>query len=254
MAQAGQDTVVDRNLAAFKPIRQRTAADEVVAVLVDAIRGGLYRPGDLLPRERDLAERLEVSRTVVREAIGVLRGAGVVTTRRGRSGGVVVVSLANLSQVVAQLGGEMHSTLQAVLEARRPLEHAAALLASQRATADDIARLHGLVDQLESLTDSPDEFLAVDVHFHIAISEVSRSPLLQTLVRSVMEQHLMALLDHFPVGRVDLGDALVNQRATLDAIESRDPRRVTAAIDEHLATLEEQFLGHRLSHLSTPPR
>jgi GntR family transcriptional repressor for pyruvate dehydrogenase complex len=249
MVHDGQ--VEDRNLQAFRPIRQRTAADEVVAVLVDAIRGGLYAPGDMLPRERDLAERLQISRTVVREAMGVLRGAGVVTTRRGRSGGVVVVSLANLSQVVAGLGGEMHATLQSLLEARRPLELAAALLASERATEEDIERLRSLVEALEPALDTPDEFLALDMHFHLAIAEIARSPLLRTLIRSVVEQHLMSVLDQFPVGRVDLASALANQRSTLEAIVSRDPKRVTAEMDEHLAALEEHFLGRRLTYL--PP-
>jgi hypothetical protein len=50
-------------LAHFRPVRLRKAADVVVDILVDAIRNGLYIPGDKLPRERDLAAHLEVSRT-----------------------------------------------------------------------------------------------------------------------------------------------------------------------------------------------
>ena len=57
----------DRGLSAFSPIRIRRASDEVLAVLVDAIRGGLYEPGDALPPERDLAERLHISRKVLNE-------------------------------------------------------------------------------------------------------------------------------------------------------------------------------------------
>src|SRR5262249_6487237 len=78
----------DRGLSAFKPVQLRKAADEVLAALIDAIRGGLYRPGDLLPRERDLAEQLEVSRTVVRSAIDTLRQAEVLSVQRGRRGGI----------------------------------------------------------------------------------------------------------------------------------------------------------------------
>ena len=57
--------VDDVRIGAFRPIRQRRAADEVIAVVADAIRSGLYRPGDFLPRQADLAERLQVSRSVV---------------------------------------------------------------------------------------------------------------------------------------------------------------------------------------------
>jgi GntR family transcriptional regulator, transcriptional repressor for pyruvate dehydrogenase complex len=242
----------DRHIDAFRPIRQRAASDEVVAVLVNAINGGLYRPGDLLPRERDLSERLEVSRTVVSEAIAVLRRAGVVTVRRGRSGGVTVTSLANLGRVIVNLGGETQATLQSVLEARRPLEIEAALLAGERATDDDLLRLRTLVDSLPGLKDAPTEFQSLDVRFHLTVAEVARSPVLHALLQSVLE-HLMATLAGFPVGRVELGPALSNQRATLEAISTRDPARISSAVDEHLATLEERFLGRRLSHPSGPP-
>jgi DNA-binding FadR family transcriptional regulator len=237
----------DRHLDAFRPIRQRAASDEVVAVLINAIYGGLYRPGDLLPRERDLSERLDVSRTVVREAIAVLRRAGVLTVRRGRSGGATVASLANLGELIATLGGETQATLQSVLEARRPLEIEAALLAGQRATEDDLIRLRTLVDSLPSLRDAPAEFQSLDARFHLTVAEVARSPVLHALLQTVLE-HLMATLAQFPVGRVDLGPAFENQRATLDAIGSRDPARIVSAVDDHLSTLEARFLGRRLSH------
>jgi GntR family transcriptional repressor for pyruvate dehydrogenase complex len=245
MAQELQPAVDDRRIDAFRPIRQRSAADEVIGVLVDALSGALYQPGDLLPRERDLAERLEVSRTVVREAIQVLRRAGVVTVRRGRSGGVVVASLANLPRVAASLHGETHATMQSLLEARRPLELAAALLAAERATDEDLARLLGLVVELEALMGDPDQFLSLDVRFHLAIAETARSPVLEELLKSVIER-LLATLSRFPVGHVGLERALENQRSTLDALQSRDPARVTSALDRHLGALEEQFLGARL--------
>ena len=82
-ARSDAATLEDRGLSEFSPIRQRKASDEVLAVLVDAMRGGLYDIGDLLPPERDLAERLNVSRTVLREAIDALRSEGIVTVRRG---------------------------------------------------------------------------------------------------------------------------------------------------------------------------
>ncbi|HEX6023097.1 MAG TPA: FCD domain-containing protein [Solirubrobacter sp.] len=245
----------DRHLEAFQPIRQRTAADEVVGVLVNAIRGGLYGPGDLLPRERDLAERLRVSRTVVREATRVLSRAGVVDVRRGRAGGVVVASLANLSSVVAQIRGETQETLQSIFEARRSLETTIALLAAQRATNAQLERLERLVDELDSLLDQPEEFLARDVQFHIALGESTSNPLLARLLRTVMDE-LLHTLAHFPVGRADLQHAISVQRATLAAIQRGSREDIVREIDDHLAMLEEPFIGRRLSGVEfsfTPP-
>ena len=62
--------------------------------LVDGIRAGVAPPGTRLPRDRELATRFGVSRPVVREAIDLLRRAGIVEVRRGNRGGVFVRSLA----------------------------------------------------------------------------------------------------------------------------------------------------------------
>lgn len=235
----------DRGVTAFRPIRLRKAADEVVAVLANAIAGGLYPPGALLPRERDLAARLEVSRTVVREAIGVLRREGVVSVRRGPSGGAMVMSLSNLPRVLASLHGETALSLRSLLEVRRPLELTAALLASERAADEDFRRLRELVDELEGLMDQPADFLAEDVRFHLAVADVSGNPVLGDFVRWVLDRMLL-VLSQFPVGRVDLPHALDNQRRTLEAIERRDRALVVDAIDAHMGTLETLFLGRKL--------
>ena len=141
----------DRGLSAFRPVRLRKAADEVLAALVDAIRGGLYKSGDLLPRERDLAEQLEVSRTVVRDAIDTLRQAGVLSVRRGRLGGTQVASTNGLVDVLRHMGGQVVSDLRSILEARRTLEISAALLAARRLSEDDFVELGTLVDLLPDM-------------------------------------------------------------------------------------------------------
>lgn len=77
----------DRGLILFAPIQTRKASDEVLGVLVDALRGGIYEVGDMLPPERDLADQLNVSRKVLREAIERLRAEEIVSVRRGAAGG-----------------------------------------------------------------------------------------------------------------------------------------------------------------------
>jgi GntR family transcriptional repressor for pyruvate dehydrogenase complex len=75
----------------LRPVRDGNAFESTVEHLAMAIRLGVFTEGERLPSERDLAERLKVGRATLREAIGALRQAGLVRTRRGRSGGTVVV-------------------------------------------------------------------------------------------------------------------------------------------------------------------
>jgi DNA-binding FadR family transcriptional regulator len=236
----------DRGLSAFRPIRLRSAADEVLAVVVDAIRGGLYAPGDSLPRERDLAAQLQVSRTVVREAIAALRQAGIVTVRRGNTGGTAVADTTNLPQVLARIAGETRFELRSVLEVRRGLESQAALLATERATAGDEARLSELVELLPELVGQHQPFYEADVRFHMALGEVSRNELLAALVRDTFNR-LAIIRQSFPHAHVDFEQAIVNQRTLLAAVRSRDPERVLATMDEHLCAFERVMLGRELT-------
>jgi DNA-binding FadR family transcriptional regulator len=76
----------------LRPIRSGNAFEETVERLLHTIKLGVVRPGERLPAERDLATRLRVSRETLREAIGSLREAGYLESRRGRSGGTFVVT------------------------------------------------------------------------------------------------------------------------------------------------------------------
>lgn len=237
-------TVADARLQAFHPVRVRKAADEVIAVIADAIRGGLYGPGDYLPRQADLAEQLQVSRTVVRDAVEALRRAGVVSVKRGNTGGVVVKSTQALPRVLASIGGETHASIRAALEARRPVETTVAVLVAQRRDDAALAQLEGLVDALEEATD-PHEFLRVDTMFHYALGDLAESPMLGSFLRMTLDQVVRATAD-FPVGRADEAQARKNQRRTFEAIATGDPAAVRRAMDAHLAMLEEAYLGERL--------
>jgi GntR family transcriptional repressor for pyruvate dehydrogenase complex len=238
----------DRGLSAFSPIRIRRASDEVLAVLVDAIRGGLYEPGDALPPERDLAERLHISRKVLREALERLRQEGIVTAQRGVGGGTVIASLENLTRVCASIQGETRASLRSLLEVRRPLEWTAALLAAQRATPQEWEWLRRLVGMLDELVERPMEFWEMDIRFHFTVAEISGNPYCANFLRAVFNR-MSVMREQFPYAHVPHPQAILNQEDTLEAMESRDPDRILASVDEHLAALEDVLLGERLTML-----
>ncbi|MEV1290356.1 GntR family transcriptional regulator, partial [Micromonospora sp. NPDC049679] len=102
----------------WRPVRGGNAFEITVARLVQAIKLGLVEVGERLPAERELAERLQVSRVTLREAIGALREAGYLRSRRGRAGGTFVISAVAAGRVAAdagelarQMGAELHDAL-----------------------------------------------------------------------------------------------------------------------------------------------
>jgi GntR family transcriptional repressor for pyruvate dehydrogenase complex len=238
----------DRRIDAFRPIKLRKAADVVIAVLADAIRGGLFEPGDLLPSERSLASQLQVSRHVLREAIDVLRREGILAVKRGRAGGITVVSDRRLLDVVASLRGETHDLMQCALEVRRSLELPGFLLAAAKATDAELEALRPLVEKLEELEHQPEEFYALDRHFHREVVRLSGNPLLADFYRSTLDQ-LAEIRKEFPVLQVRFELALQNQWALYAALLTRDPAQIEATVDEHLAATEIVYLGRPFAQL-----
>jgi GntR family transcriptional repressor for pyruvate dehydrogenase complex len=234
-----------RGLDAFRPVRLRKASDEVLAVLVDALRGGLYEIGEPFPPERDFALRLGISRKVLRDAIDVLRREGVVTVRRGSGGGIFVASLENLGKISTQIQGETRENLRSVLGVRRVLECYGASLAAERATVRDIAHLGRLVDMLPGVDDRPKEFWEVDMRFHLGVAEASRNPVVPEFLSEILRR-LEAIRQQFPYAYVEHGEAIANQRETLAAIASGKPSKAAKAMDKHLASLELVLVGTTL--------
>lgn len=241
----------DRGLAHFRPIRLRKAADEVVAAIVDGIRAGLWEPDDLLPRERDLAARLEVSRTTLREATSMLSRAGVLRVRRGNGGGLAINTRFVPASVMSEMETLGPSETRSVLQVRRAIEIPGAVLASTRATGQELEDLERLVLELHGLLDAPEEFIEVDFQFHLRVAELSGNELIAESLREILRRY-SAIRSQYPVGHVALDQGIVNQQNTLDAIRSGDPERVAAAMDVHLGSVEEHFLGERLNSWGLP--
>jgi GntR family transcriptional repressor for pyruvate dehydrogenase complex len=229
----------------FQPLVIRRAVDEVVSVLVDAIHGGLLEPGDRFPREVDLAERLAVSRNTVNQAIARLERAGVVSVRRGARGGAVVISHRVPADLLAASPQSEPTEIEQWVHARRPIETKATMLAAERMTKADLKELRRLTEMLPALLADDEQFLAVDLRFHVEIGRITGNSLIASYLDDLMRRFLV-LCTRYPVGHTNLEQGIRNQRQSLDAFESGNVARMLDACDQHCASTEEHFLGYRL--------
>lgn len=210
--------------------------------LVDGIRNGAAPPGTRLPRDSELAEHFGVSRPVVREALDLLRRAGIVDVRRGNRGGVFVRSLAIPTELLTDRTRLELEEIRQLLEARRTIETTCALLASESADDGELAGLEELALALESTRDAPEDFIELDVRFHLRLAALSGN---ETLCRFLAEifRDLAAVRAEYPVGYGDMGTAIAYQLDTVRALATRDPETVLESMDRHLGGLERHFLG-----------
>lgn len=228
--------------SAFPNVDLPRASDAVMRALIDGIRAGAAPPGSRLPRDQELARRFGVSRPVVREAIDLLRRAGIVDVRRGSRGGVFVRSLAIPTELLTGRTTLGLDEITQLLEARRSIETTCALLAAERATAEDFAALEALAGALEGARTSPEDFIELDVRFHLCIAATSGNEPLERFLAAVFRE-LAATRTQYPVGYGDMETAIGYQLDTLDSLRTRDPERVLTSLDRHLAGLEGHFLG-----------
>jgi GntR family transcriptional regulator, transcriptional repressor for pyruvate dehydrogenase complex len=159
--------------------------DQAIAKIKDLIVAGEFAPGDRLPKERELAERLGLSRNSLREAVRALSLVGVLEARQGD--GTYVTSLepdlllAGTSFVSDLLTGP---TLRELYEVRRILEPVATALATPRLTDDDFAALEESLERMDT-AESTQSFIDADVDFHRVIVNSCGNATLASLIQNL---------------------------------------------------------------------
>lgn len=207
------------------------AFEVTVEQLATAIRLGVFTDGDQLPPERELAERLGVSRNTLREAIAALRESGLVTTRRGRGGGTVV-TYSGLEPGTGAVPVRTGAALADAMDFRRVVEPGGAALAATRAlSADQRAWLLESARAARSAPDSAAHRLA-DSRFHLAIATLSGSPMLIEAVTRA-QSALHELLTAIPVLPPNIAHSNDQHDAVVAAILGGDPEAARLTMEEH---------------------
>jgi len=224
--------------AVFSPVRPPTTFEETVERLGTAIRLGLLSPGSRLPPERQLADRLRISRSTLRSALTTLVQSGHLVVRRGRSGGTFVAAQPPLAEPSAEPLGE---DARAVLDLRVAIETGATLLAAERARDRDLARLEGLVEKMADAADFG-QYRRADIRFHIGVAEAARSPRLVTAMTEVQGQmsELIGLIAH---PEQVLTHSNAQHRRLVGLLRRRDAPKAVALMREHIEGTEHILGG-----------
>jgi DNA-binding FadR family transcriptional regulator len=228
-------------------VRPPASYELVVDQVRRAIQLGRFGPGDKLPPERELSEQLGVSRTTVREAMRVLQGEGLIETRRGRSGGAVVLGSSLSPSEVRQHLRRRLAELERVIEFRLVVEPAAAGLAAERRSKRELAVLHELVQTMSSIaplapdgeSGPPSRFFSLDSDFHHRIAEASHNPMLTVAV----EDARSALFA--PIGGIFGGlhpSANALHVEIVNAIDAQDRDLAQDAMARHILATRDALL------------
>jgi DNA-binding FadR family transcriptional regulator len=222
------------NTAVFDPVAASTAFEGTVERLGTAIKLGLLGPGERLPPERELAARLTISRSTLRMALQALAEGGYLVAQRGRGGGTFVAD--DLPPAPPSPAPELVGVWRHVVDRRLAVEAGAALLAAERATADQLEAMRELIAEMAGALDF-DEYRRGDILFHLTLAEATGVPRIvadMTEVQGAMTE-LIRAIPHPPEVLVH---ANRQHGRLVDALERREGIRSVRLVEEHLRGTE----------------
>ncbi|MDT0451350.1 FadR/GntR family transcriptional regulator [Streptomyces hesseae] len=224
-------SVTDRLSPVLRPVRAGNGFEETLEQILQVIRLGLVAEGDRLPAERELAERLRVSRVTLREVLKVLQDQGLVESRRGRYGGTFVLprpATAGEDELRRRLAGV---DVEDALRFREVLEvGAAGLCAAHGTTGEGAARLRAA---LAATHDAPlADYRRRDTLFHLTVAELSGSPTLAAQYAAVRAT-VNDLLDCIPLLVRNLEHSQRQHTALVEAMLDGDADGAREVMREH---------------------
>lgn len=215
----------------LRPVRAGNGFEEALEQILQVLRLGLVPVGERLPAERELADRLRISRVTLREVLKVLQDQGLVESRRGRYGGTFV-----LPRPDASGEGELRRRVAAVdvedaLRFREVLEVGAAGLCASYGLDDEGAlRLRAA---LAATHDAPlADYRRLDTLLHLTLAELAGSPAL-TAQYAAVRATVNGLLDCIPLLVRNLEHSQQQHTALVEAVLDGDADGAREVMREH---------------------
>lgn len=216
-----------------------------VAAMRELIAMPAYSHGGRLPSESDLADRIGISRPVLRQALAVLKNEGVIVSRRGS--GTYTSGTAPVAQPYGK--PETLADLSDCLRFRMVVESAAAGLAARHADEAALQSVRAAVAAMEGGQEQDRKVLDIDMSFHLAVARATRSRYYAMTLEFLMPHILLGLrlarelrqiAPHVTSQRV-----AAEHRAILSAIESRNETMAADCMRDHLSSGLERIFGSR---------
>ncbi|MFJ8695365.1 FadR/GntR family transcriptional regulator [Streptomyces roseolilacinus] len=227
------ERISDRLAPVLRPVRAGNGFEEALERILQVVRLGLVPAGERLPAERELAERMGISRVTLREVLKVLQEQGLVESRRGRYGGTFVLrpdrgaGEEELRRRTAAIDLEDALLFREVLETG-----AAGLCAARGLTGGEAERLRAA---LRATHDAPlDDYRRQDTLLHLTLAELSGSPTL-TARYAAVRATVNDLLDCIPLLVRNLEHAQHQHDALVEAVLEGDADGAREVAREHCA-------------------
>jgi len=227
----------------FQPIQAEKLSHAVVDQIENLILRGILRPAERLPSERELAERLGVSRPSLRDAISQLQKDGLLTSKAGSGIFVADVLGSAFSPALIRLFERHDAAVTDYIAFRRDLECLAIERAAALGSDTDLQIVDAIFQKMETAHEKRDATAeaGLDAEFHMAIIESSHNVVMLHMMRSMFDLLRQGVFYNRQVmfkQRTTRRTLLDQHRAINDALQKRDPDAARTAVHTHLSFVE----------------
>lgn len=221
-------------------IEKQDLYEEVLGSIMGLISASEH--GDRLPSERELSERLGVSRSTIREAIRSLEFMGVLKVKHG--GGVFVDSLGDSSFVrMLEMGILLQdSTVAELVETRLVIEVKVAGLAAMRYNQQNKARLLTIMSEMERLQEDNIKAQDLDLLFHMELANASHNTVMNYILKTLRTLLKVWIEKAFSHDELRISEIILEHNAIIESIFARDSRKARVLMERHLESASERLL------------
>ena len=234
----------------FQKVHSEKLSTAVVRQIELLILRGILRPGERLPSERELSDRLGVSRPSLRDAVAELQEQGLLSSRAGAGVFVADVLGSAFSPALTRLFATHDEAVFDYLSFRRDIEALAAERAARLGSDSDLQVIQTIFDKMLAAQNhrNPAEEARLDAQFHSAIIEAGHNVVMLHMMRSMFELLQTGVFYNRQVmfkQRTTRHALLDQHRVINDALQARDPVAARAAIEAHLGYVENALSDHK---------
>lgn len=236
----------------FEKVQPEKLSRSVVRQIELLILEGILRPGERLPAERELSERLGVSRPSLRDAVSELQERSLLVSRAGAGMFVADVLGAAFSPALVRLFGEHEKAMFDVISFRRDMEGLAAERATRYGSDTDLELIATIFDKMERahMKHDPSDEAALDAEFHLAIVEASHNIIMLHMMRSMYDLLREGVFFNRQImfrQKTTRASLLDQHRQINAALQARDGPAARKAVEAHLDYVERALSDHRRS-------
>jgi GntR family transcriptional repressor for pyruvate dehydrogenase complex len=181
----GKNGLMTDTESEIRPVSRATLPQEIVKTITDLIMRRVWKPGDMIPSEKDLAVRFGVGRSTIREAVKSLAILGVFESRAG-GGSFVREPNSELLSGALRWGLMLSErNLDDLMDVRALIEIECVGRAAERRTPETLELLAAAIEEMKNHEGSADLFMAIDMKFHNAVSRAADNPIFESISSTI---------------------------------------------------------------------